>query len=152
MASDDGVIVSSLPGRLRLRHAVLRQPAVNAALSAEIAGWAGVTAATGNAATGGLLVLYDAGGVSRAIVESRAKGRVLSHVAGAAEQDADDEPTDLWEAIGAFNRPAKIGMLATLGASLMALTVSRRAHAAFGGAYLGLLAVHLLKHRRKLVR
>ena len=51
MASDDGVIVSSLPGRLRLRHAVLRQPAVNAALSAEIAGWAGVTAATGNTAT-----------------------------------------------------------------------------------------------------
>ncbi|PIP00218.1 hypothetical protein [Pleomorphomonas carboxyditropha] len=158
MASRDEAkgIASSLPGRLRLRHAVLRRPAVNAALAAEIGGWPGVTAATGSAGTGGLLVAYDVETVGQAEMEARSVALVLSHVpeapVDAADDDDGDDAPDVWERVGALNRPAKIGMFATLGASMAALAVSRRVHAAFGGAYLGLLAIHLLKHRRKLVR
>lgn len=154
------VVASGLPGRLRLRHAVLRRPSVNAALVAEIGSWAGVTAVTGRAGTGGLLVVYNIDSVGQAEMETRATALVLSHVpqapAGEAPIGAPDEGEaggfDVWQTVGALNRPAKIGMLTTLGASMAALAVSRRVHAAFGGAYLGLLAVHLLNHRRRLVR
>jgi len=150
------VVVSSLPGRLRLRHAVLRRPAINAALAAEIGGWPGVTATSGSANTGGLLVAYDVEAAGQAEMEARSTALVLSHApepsADAADDDDGDDASDFWETVGAFNRSAKIGMFATLGASMAALAVSRRVHAAFGGAYLGLLALHLLKHRRKLVR
>lgn len=154
MASvDEGkAVASSLPGRLRLKHAVLRRPAVNARLAAEIAGWAGVAATTGHAGAGSLLVLYDADVVAPADMRARAAALVLSHVPAVPADAAAKDDLDLWAAIGSLNRPAKIGMMATLGASMAALAVNRRLHAAFGGAYLGLLAVHLLKHRRKLVR
>ncbi len=158
MASVDEakVIVSSLPGRLRLRHAILRRPIVNARLTAEVDGWAGVVSATGSAAVGSLLVVYDLETFGQAEMEARAAALVVSQVPETSAVAPDDSEAEdafgICETIGSLNRPAKIGMFATLGASMAALVVNRRLHAAFGGAYLGLLAIHLLKHRRKLVR
>ncbi len=150
------LLASSLPGRLRLRHAVLRRPIVHARLAAEIGGWAGVVSTTGSAAVGSLLVVYDPETVGQAEMEARAAALVLSHISETPTVAPDDGETEdafgACETIGSLNRPAKIGMFAALGASMAALAVNRRLHAAFGGAYLGLLAIHLLKHRRKLVR
>lgn len=52
-----------------------------------------------------------------------------------------------------LNGYAKIGMLASLGASLaLAAAGSKRLHAATGGVYLALLGIHMAVHRHHLLK
>ncbi len=165
-------IASHVPGRLRLRHGALRRPAVNAEVATTIAEHAGVVAATGNARTAGVLVLYDPAVLS----SSEAEGlgwECLAAAAGLAVGEPAEGGPDLAEPVVAragsadaarasartrfatayrkVRVPVNIAMLATLGGSLLALAVGRKAHAALGVAHLGVLALHLTQYRRRLV-
>lgn len=156
-------VVSRVPGRLRLRDPALRVPRYNAALVAELCSWEAMLQVEGNPRTGSVLLQYDSTRLSPEMVDARL--RVLLTPASCALQpdtspspagtEAGDNETggeeralSLWR----FNRPAKIGMLASLSASLLALTFGRKPHAVFGGLFLSFLLVHLANHRKKLVQ
>lgn len=164
-------VASRLPGRLRLRGDALRQPRRNEALRARFAAWEGVTAAEGNPATGGLLLRYDPARLDPAELEARA-------LAAIDPQPASPQPTPApvssphHRAHGhphrfPVRRPAakpavspratarrltNIAMLATMAGSLAALAWGKKLHALIGMAHVGFLALHLIDHRRKLIR
>jgi len=151
-------IASRLPGRLRLRAPELRQRRFNEALVAEFSGWDAVLSVEGNGAAGSILLRYDASRVDPAVMEARVAAR-LGPPAGAGRSEASPEfPSEtpgvpasgsvLWP----LNRPAKIGMLASLTASMLALAVGKKPHAVLGALHLAFLMIHLANHRRKLLQ
>lgn len=154
------LFASRLPGRLRLRHPALRRPQCNAAALALLAGLDGTTLATGNAATGGLLLLYDHTRIAPAAMEAQvaaALGDMLDPVpAPVAAVVVPVAPSPDKVLRGGRGRPVSravnIGMLASMAATLLALAAGRKLHAAFGVAHLAFLAVHLAIHRKKLQR
>ena len=172
MRNSTASVVSHVPGRLRLRHAALGRAAVNAEVAAAIIGTTGVTSATGNPRTAGVLVLYDTavlrpgeaedlarsclasvGGAETGepAVEGLTSEEPVSPADGAAEPARPSAHTRFAATYRKVRVPVNIAMLATLGGSLLALGIGRRAHAALGVAHLGVLALHLVQYRRRLV-
>jgi len=154
-------LVSSLPGRLRVRHPILRSARRNAALAAELEGWEGVTAATGTAATGGILLLYDSGRVAPKEVEARVLALLVPHPAPGAGPDpvrrsiqhpGQHPGGGVSSVLRTLNRPAKVLMIASMAGSLAALSISKKAHAALGVLHLAVLLIHLAHHRSRLLR
>jgi len=76
-------IVSSIAGRLRLRHPALRQLGRLAQLEQELSGWPGVLAWEGNAHTGSLLLHYDVTVLAQAECEQRASAALQELLAPA---------------------------------------------------------------------
>lgn len=172
MRSRTASIASHVPGRLRLRHPALGRSAGNAEVVAALAVREGVSSAAGNPRTAGVLVLYDAA----ALPPDEAEVAVLNVLASVTGPEADGataedlevgasetSPSDAISATRPSARtrfaatyrkvrvPVNIAMLATLGGSLLALGIGRKAHAALGVAHLGVLALHLVQYRRRLV-
>lgn len=149
-----GSLVSRLPGRLRLRHPAIKDAAVCRRLADEIAAWDGVVSSDGTPVTGGLLLIYDPARVVPADMEARVTALVDRECGTAETADrpsaAISPPFD--RTLRQLNRPAKIGMLASLALSLAALPVSRRLHAVTGVLHLGLLSLHLARHRETLTK
>ncbi len=147
-------IASHLPGRLRLRDSTLRDAGRNRALSDAIAGWRGVAAADGNPRTGGILVRYDPAIVAPGEMEERARA-ALAPPRPAEPADEGGEAANGNGNGGGLrraNRVAKIGMLATMATMLAALAFSKRVHAAAGVLHVGLLMIHLARHRKGLLK
>lgn len=138
-------IVSSLPGRIRLRDSSLRQPQRLARLRAELAVLEGVSSVRANAAAGSLVIVYaaefDAGRMEAAVA-----------AAAAAAIGARHAPIRVRHARVRSNTNVNRGMLGSLAASLLALAVGKRWHAVSGGVFLAFLALHLASHRRQLLR
>lgn len=150
-------IASSVPGRLRLRDAALRETARLESLRAAASGWQGVRAVEANARVGSLLVHYD----DRIIPQADLESRLLDAAGLAAANDARAEPLPAKAPAAAgrrlnrvaVNRQAKRAMLASLSVSLaLAAAGSKRWHALTGGMFLASLLVHLAVHRRHLLR
>lgn len=172
MRSRTASIASHVPGRLRLRHPALGRSAGNAEVVAALARREGVSSAAGNPRTAGVLVLYDAAALSPDEAEAAALNVLASitgpEAAGTAAEDpevgaSETSPSDAIATTRPSARtrfaatyrkvrvPVNIAMLATLGGSLLALGIGRKAHAALGVAHLGVLALHLVQYRRRLV-
>lgn len=153
-------LVSRLPGRLRLRHDWLRRTDDNHAFRATLAGWEGVLSTEGNAATGGVLVLYDPARLAPSDMETRVSACLAEMIGTAAPPSPAAKParnlrrSKLQGVLddGDIHRVVKIGMMATMGGSLLALAASKKFHAALGGLHLAFLAFHLVKYRKKLLR
>lgn len=148
-ATNGNCIASHLPGRLRLRHSSLRAPAANAATAAELAAWPGVVAAEGRPASGSVILRYDPAAVTPETVEGRVRALF--------QPDGDPVDAATAEADGGFslwnlNRPAKLGMLGSLGGALLALSVGKKAHAVLGAMHVAFLLVHLANHRKKILQ
>lgn len=167
-------VASRLPGRLRLRGDVLRRPHRNEELRALLAGWEGVTSAEGNPATGGLLLRYDPARLDPGELEARALALVDPSPAPEQPQPADAATPPYH--YGAHTHPHRypvkrpaaakpaaspratarrltnIAMLASMAGSLAALAWGKKLHALIGMAHVGFLALHLIDHRRKLIR
>lgn len=147
------MIVSHVPGRLRLRRAELRAKGANAAAVAALSAWDGVLAAEGKPACAGVVLRYDPARLLPAELEQRLS--VLF-----PEPEPQSEPAPKAERGGAggvwslkkLNRPAKIGSLAALAGSLLALSAGKSLHAALGIAHVAFLAVHLANHRKKILQ
>lgn len=138
-------IVSSLPGRIRLRHPALRESLRLERLRAELAALEGVSSVRANAAAGSLVVGYaaefDAGRMEAAVA-----------AAAAATIGARHAPLRVRHARVRSNTIVNRGMLGSLAASLLALAVGKRWHAVSGGVFLAFLVLHLASHRRQLLR
>ena len=150
------MIVSSLPGRLRLRGGALRGSGRNQTIQTELRGCADIVAVEGNPASGSILLRYDATRVSCEEMGARVLARFQAS-AGAVAPSPSPSPSPSPETHPGFslwrlNRPAKIGMLVSLTASLLALTRGAKLHAAFGVMHLSFLTIHLLNHKKKLVK
>lgn len=145
-------IVSSIPGRLRLRHPSLRGCAQRSAVSACVSALPGVLSVDANPQTGSLLVRYDATRCERAAMEAQLAGlfpAVPDALPGEAENSANSRRAVARE----WNRVAKLGMMASLPLSLvLAAAGSKKTHALTGGVFTALLLVHLVVHRRHLIK
>jgi hypothetical protein len=152
---------SVLPGRIRLRHPVLRNRDVHARILESLQEFAEIES---NPAVGSLLLRFDP---TDRDMEARIRAEVAA-VFGAAEPPAvepassaiaDPAPTPAlhaprrrrrakWE----LNRAAKIGAVASMAVSLAALTTSRKLHAQAGVLAVALMLIHMLVHRRHVLR
>lgn len=138
-------IVSSLPGRIRIRGKPLRNGERLAALTSALTQLDGVRTVTPNPKAGSLVLLYDGAEVEpaelEAEVEALTDAEVARHYASGPRS-----------ARMRINRYAKAGMLGSLAASLaLAATGNKRWHAATGALFVAGLLVHLTVHRRRLL-
>lgn len=149
-------IASSTPGRLRLRHAALRNPERLDLLTRTIAGWSPVREVAANARTGSLLVNYETSAMEEADFARRCEAALLAllpmketAVAVAAPKRATRSGATRVRA----NRLAKRGMLASLAVSMLLAAIgAKRWHIGTGAFFLHALGVHLWAHRRHLFR
>ena len=139
-------IASSIPGRVRIRDAALRDRERLRALEAGVGALAGVGAMRANAGAGSLVVHYDAAALAVEVFERRVDA-LVDEVIAASRRRAARSP-------GArANRAAKIGMLGSLGVSLaFAAAGAKRWHVLSGGVFLACLAVHVGLRRHALLR
>lgn len=139
--------VSVLPGRIRLRHPLLRQAAVREALAERLRPLATVES---HAATGSLLLRFDP-------ADGELVGRLRSEVA-AILPDAPTASAPALPRAGQrgrlkpkwrLNQAAKIGAIASMAVSLAALGSSRKLHARAGQVFLLMAATHIAMHWRR---
>lgn len=154
-------IVSSTPGRIRLRHASLQSNAVCSALCNALEKMEGVTRTTGNPKAGSIVVYYDpqrnAAAMEAAIAghcnAAWTSAPAPENSATAAPPSAPAAQLHAPSTRVRVNRLAKRGMLLGLGTSLaLAALGNKRWHAATGLVFVGCLAAHLTVHRRHLLR
>ena len=159
MNGKNGCLVSSLPGRLRVRHHALRGTELHQGLLSAFRAWPGVIAAEGNLKTGSILLHYDVARVAQVDMEARVLEAALGFAAG-PEPAAPEAPPQHPRSVSAsrralirrLNRYSKIGMLGSLALSLAALTASKRVHAGAGGVFVALMLVHMGVHRHHLLK
>ncbi|MFT3663431.1 HMA2 domain-containing protein [Piscinibacter sp.] len=137
-------IVSSLPGRIRVRDKTLRDAASLAQIHAQVERIAGVSAVESNAVTGSVLLRFDAARLDVAALEARID-RLVDALAARAKSQGDRRMR--------VNKAAKLGMLGSLATSMALVAAgSKKGHAAAGCVFLACLGVHLTTHRRRLLR
>lgn len=140
-------IVSSLPGRIRVRDARLRNAERLHRLHDKLAALDGVLSCEANAKSGSLLVHFATEQASLTDFEGRIDALVDAELA-APLQAAGRRPLKM-----RVNRYAKLGMIAGLGSSLALVGMgSKRGHAACGAVFVACLGVHLSTHRRHILR
>lgn len=151
------VVVASIPGRLRLKAPCLRDVSCCHRLAARLRAVEAVLSVEPSEATGSLLVHYDAGQCSVPAFEDISMTEFdavfLRESRDAATSMSAGGGVSRRESARRWNRVAKIGMLAGLPISLaLAAVGSKKLHAATGGVFSLLLVVHLLVHRRHLLK
>lgn len=158
-------VASSLPGRIRLRHAALRNPDRLARLQRSIAAWPQVRAVSVNEKAGSLLISYDAAALREndcarrcevalaEVLPARTEVAPAPIMNGAPPRAATPAQARSGAPRVRANRIAKRAMLASLAASLLLAAMgAKRWHIGTGIAFLHALGVHLWVHRRNLVR
>lgn len=144
---------SVLPGRIRLRHPLLRDAARHQALADRLRLLADVE---GNPATGSLLLRFDP---ADAGVAARIRAEVAAALPAAAPPAVTAQP--LARATGrprknrvkwGVNRAAKAGAVTSMVVSLAALSFSKRLHAQAGMASVALMLVHMAVHWRRILK
>ncbi len=148
-------IVSSIPGRIRLRDSALRQPDRLERLCAALRGMDGALSVEGNGKAGSVVFCYRQGTLGVDAVESAVE-RVMGAKVDAVGMNANvarSRPGLRPSTRVRINRYAKRGMLVSLPVSLaLAAAGKKRWHAVSGGAFVACLLVHLAVHRRHLIR
>ncbi|MBP8170896.1 MAG: hypothetical protein KAX90_01250 [Pseudomonas sp.] len=139
------LIVSALPGRIRVRDPRLRQLARLECLRTCLAQLPGVASIELGGRTGSLLLHYDPQLIDSETLEAQVEHATLA----ALKVRASPARSGLMQA----NRWAKLGMLASLSGSLALLALgNKRGHGLAGGLFVAGLGLHLLVHRRHLLR
>lgn len=149
---DVTAFVSVLPGRIRLRHPLLRDAARHQALADRLRRLADVE---GNPATGSLLLRFDPADTG---VDARIRAEVAAALPAAALAATPSPPARAarrprkasvkW----GVNRAAKAGAVTSMVVSLAALSFSKRLHAQAGMASVALMLVHMAVHWRRILK
>ncbi|MBS3956799.1 MAG: hypothetical protein KGZ40_04630 [Clostridiales bacterium] len=139
------MVASQIDGRLRFRHAGLRDPAIVSEVESALRGARGILSVTSNARTGSMLVKYDHEVIT---AEQVVEASQLPASASAIAQQRLCAPMTQREKM----RIAKRGMLGSLGALLLLAALDReRAHMVAGGLFVAFNAYHLYTYRRRLL-
>lgn len=136
------MIAHSLPGRIRLRHPALRDPATLSRALEALRGLPGIERAEGSVATGSLLVRAEDPGVPGAVETA------LLKVLGTPAPARRPKP-----APRSWHKAVKAGMGGLLGISLALAAAGReRGHVVAGCGFAGFLLMHLGLNRSRLIR
>ncbi|MGY6277546.1 HMA2 domain-containing protein [Methylomonas sp. MgM2] len=139
-------IVSSVPGRIRVRDKRLRHPARLDQLEAELAKIDAITELQTNVVAGSIVVNFDYERTDTLSLENKIEAAV-----DAALDAPMVHPKRSMKM--RVNRYAKVGMLGSLATSLaLAATGRKRGHTVTGGLFVACLGVHLAAHRKSLLR
>ena len=143
-------IVSSIPGRIRLRDKKLRNQAMLDRLKAELLKIAAITALEGNSRTGSLIVRFDKNSVEMTCIKAQIESAVDDVIGKPAAHQQLLSKKNL-------NRYNKIAMLLLLGTSLSSLSLAGRKrrirwHRLTGYLFIANLGVHLFTYRKSLFR
>jgi copper chaperone CopZ len=142
-------IVSSLPGRIRVRDKALRHQTRLDRLEAELRHMDGVTSVQVNAGAGSVVLCFDAARTGMAALETAVEAAVDASLSVPLAK-GQNGPSSLKRQA---NRYAKAGMLGSLATSLaLAAAGRKRWHAVTGGVFVACLGVHLGVYRRSLLR
>lgn len=141
-------IVSSLPGRIRIRDKSLRDQTRLNELEKQLSKIAAITELQGNVRTGSVVVYFDPGAIEIAALEAK--------LDSAVDKVLVDTLTPPLLTKKRINRYNKIAMMGSLAASL-ALAAARRKrwrrlHALTGYLFVVNLGVHLYLYRKSLFR
>lgn len=146
------IIVSHIPGRLRLRLPELKSMARNRELATALAVWDGVQSAEGKPTCGSILLHYDPERVSPLDLAAKVIALFPDPTKSREDNAGDKETAKGSDLLWSMNRPAKIGMLGALGGSLVALSVGKSMHAVLGAMHVAFLLIHLANHRKKILQ
>ena len=143
-------IISSVPGRIRLRDKILRDPTKLNELKKELSQIAVITSSQGNVRTGSLLLYFDRNSIALSTMEANIDSTV-EQIIGKAPK-----PRGLLSKKN-FTRYNKMAMLGSLGTSLIALRIKRRKsrirwHQLTGYLFIVNLGAHLFFYRKALRR
>jgi len=158
------VFVSVLPGRIRLRHPVLRNRSRHTELCDRLRAYVDLAS---DPTIGSLLLRYDPADTdmeARIRAEVDALLRVAQSRVPTKTQELEAHPTASENAPtirpgprrihaqSRINRVAKVGALAGIAASLAALGVSRKLHAQIGVLAVAMTLTHAAMHWRRTFR
>jgi len=139
-------IVSSIPGRIRIRDKRLRDPARLHQLEAGLRKIDVITGLQGNVGAGSVVLTFHSHGVDAESLEAE----VEAAVDAALDAQFSHPKRSLKQRV---NRYAKVGMMGSLATSLaLAAAGQKRGHAVAGGLFVACLGVHLATHRKSLLR
>ncbi|MGR9053982.1 MAG: HMA2 domain-containing protein [Gammaproteobacteria bacterium] len=145
-------IVSSIPGRIRVRDKNLRKQAKLDALQTELSKIPAITELTSNIRTGSVLIVFDPKTIEQTDLETNLIS-ALDRTVGTAITPA---PPLSKVSKKNLNRYNKLVMLASLGSSLTFAASHRRRwrrwHTLTGTLFIANLAVHLFIYRKALRR
>ena len=152
-------IVASVPGRLRVRHDALRNPALLQELAAQVGHCQAVTLVEPRPQAASLVVYYDTAQWTQAQSHQHI-GAVLGGLLpsapppeGAMQQRRKMRPSMGQSRRQQANRWAKRTMLGSLALSmLLAAQGAKRWHTLTGILFLHALGMHLWVHRRHLLK
>lgn len=141
-------IVSSLPGRIRIRDKRLRDQTRQHELKKELLQITGITQLQGNVRTGSVVINFDPVAIEITALESK--------LDSAVDKVLSESLTPPLLTKKRINRYNKLAMLGSLTAS-MALAMARRKrwrrlHALTGYLFIANLGVHLYLYRKTLFR
>ena len=148
--------VSVLPGRIRLRHPLLRDRKRHAALAARLEPLGTVQ---GNSAVGSFLICFDparpeldaairaevAALLPQPAAEPATVRRQVPHVGKRIALPRPRKTPAKWE----LNRAAKIGAVVSMAVSLAALGTSKKLHAQAGFVFVAMMLAHMAVHWRR---
>lgn len=150
-------IASAVPGRIRVRHPLLRRNDRYREALSRLEALDAVRVAESNPAVGSVLLTYDPAVLAADDAWSQIEA-LLSAVLHPAETAPPQEasvsavagkpaaPERKWR----INRAAKIGMMGSMAATLAALGVGKRVHAGFGTLFVAFMLVHMTVQRKRL--
>lgn len=160
MSGRSSPIASAVPGRVRVRHPLLRRAGRVHAVAARLEAIPGVRVAAVDPVVGSLLALYDPDACDPGDAERRIAAAAVAVLdPGPGPEDAPEpgagpgvEPSGRGRGIKRrINRAAKIGMMGSMALSLGALGVGKRLHAGAGAVFVALMLTHMAVHRKRLL-
>lgn len=152
-----GAVAAAVPGRLRLRDAALGSSPRADAIAATLRTLDGVRSVERKPAANSVVLYFDA---TRLSVEAMVDAVLAAVPEFSAVPEDDPAAAEIRPPVSLgrrrsrqLNRLAKLGMLASLPASLaLAAAGSKRLHVVTGGVFTLLLLAHMLVHRRHLTQ
>ncbi|WP_045217050.1 HMA2 domain-containing protein [Desulfonatronovibrio magnus] len=137
------MLVSAIPGRLRVRHDALQFNQSANAVQSTLSELEGIQNLSLNTRTCSALIEYDPRVIDQAVISSKLAEFL-------PDQKRSEKPrTASWNK----GRVSKRGMLACLGAALiMAVLDEEDAHIMFGIGFLGFLGLHLNVHSKRVLK
>lgn len=148
-------IASAVPGRIRVRHPLLRRTDRFQEALSRLEALDAIRVTESNPAVGSVLLSYDPAVVPPDDARSQVEA-LLSAVLHPAEAPpvpdapvAESKPAAP-ELKWRINRAAKVGMMGSMAATLAALGVGKRVHAGFGTLFVAFMLVHMTVQRKRL--
>ncbi|TWA85701.1 hypothetical protein FBZ83_103293 [Azospirillum brasilense] len=150
-------IASAVPGRIRVRHPLLRRTDRFQEALGRLESLDAVRVTESNPAVGSVLLSYDPAVLTPDDARSRVEALLSAVLHPAEAVPPPDAPAPVADSKPAapelkwrINRAAKIGMMGSMAATLAALGVGKRVHAGFGTLFVAFMLVHMTVQRKRL--